>query len=168
MKTASAVKFMGMVASGMVLAATFSAAYARDGFGFGVILGEPTGLSAKKWMSDVVAYDGGIAWSFSENASVQVHSDILIHKYGVLTNDVSSVQTPFYYGIGARIKLEEGGGSGRNDNDSLLGIRVPLGINYLYADSPFEFFAEIVPILDLLPDSDFDFNFALGVRYYFD
>jgi len=142
---------------------------ADERLGIGVILGEPTGLSAKKWISDDRAIDAGVAWSFSENASLQFHSDYLIHKYGVLTNDGFKVNTPVYFGIGGRLKLKESDhGSGRNDDDSLVGIRFPLGINYIYEKSPFDLFAEIVPILDILPDSDFDFNFAVGARYYFD
>jgi len=142
---------------------------AEERLGVGVMLGEPTGLSVKKWMSGDRAVDAGIGWSFSENASLQLHSDYLIHKFGVLTNEGYKVQSPIYYGIGGRFKLKEGSdGSGRNDDDPLVGIRFPLGINYLFKDSPFDIFVEIVPILDLLPEADFDYNVGVGARYYFD
>jgi len=34
------------------------------GFGLGIIVGEPTGLSFKKWSGDTTAIGGAIAWSF--------------------------------------------------------------------------------------------------------
>ena len=33
----------------------------RQGFGIGLIVGEPTGLSAKKWLSDTTAIDAAVA-----------------------------------------------------------------------------------------------------------
>ena len=33
----------------------------RQGFGIGLIVGEPTGLSAKKWLSDATAIDAAVA-----------------------------------------------------------------------------------------------------------
>jgi hypothetical protein len=30
-----------------------------------------------------------------------------------------------------------------------------------------EFFAELVPILDVVPDTDADLNASIGARYYF-
>ncbi len=56
---------------------------------------------------------------------------------------------------------------GHNANDAMIGIRVPLGLAFLPATAPLEFFLEIVPILDVLPDTDFDINGAIGVRFYF-
>ena len=46
-------------------------------------------------------------------------------------------------------------------------MRVPFGIAYLAATVPLEFFLEIVPVLDLVPDTDVDIEGAIGFRYYF-
>ena len=74
---------------------------------------------------------------------------------------------PVYAGVGGRLKLkEENRGKGRNDSDVLLGVRVPFGISYLFADMPIDLFFEIVPILDLVPDTDLDLNAAIGARFY--
>ena len=35
-----------------------------SGFGIGVIIGEPTGISLKHWMSQTTALDAGVAWGF--------------------------------------------------------------------------------------------------------
>jgi hypothetical protein len=40
-------------------------AQAQDsGFGLGIIIGEPTGISAKQWTGSRTAIDGAVAWSF--------------------------------------------------------------------------------------------------------
>jgi hypothetical protein len=33
-----------------------------DGFGVGIILGEPTGLSGKYWLTEKTAVDAAVAW----------------------------------------------------------------------------------------------------------
>ena len=48
----------------------------------------------------------------------------------------------------------------------MLGARFPFGIGKTLDNAPVEFFLEIVPILDLAPDTEFDLNGAVGVRYY--
>ena len=44
--------------------------------GAGIIVGEPTGLSFKHWMSRERAVDAAAAWSFSENDSFQSEFDL--------------------------------------------------------------------------------------------
>lgn len=156
-----------VIALGMVIA---SGAYAqgKDGFGAGIIVGEPTGLSLKKWVAMDRAFDAGVAWSFLENDSLHLHADYLFHRFDVLSPPEVKGELPFYFGLGARLKLkEENEGKGKNDNDALVGVRVPLGISYLFADAPIDLFAEIVPVLDFAPDTDFSINAAIGARFYF-
>lgn len=157
--------------TGMVMAALLSVAAvaaAQDGIGVGAILGEPTGISIKKWISKDQAIDAAAAWSFSDNDSFQLHADYLIHNFGVLNTGTLGGKLPLYYGIGARIKFENNDNrSGHDDNDTLLGVRVPFGISYIFAKAPVDLFAEIVPILDLAPDTDLDINAAIGARFYF-
>ena len=145
-----------------------TAAWGQEGFGLGIIVGEPTGLSLKKWINEERAIDAAAAWSFSENKSFQFHVDYLIHNYSLLKPMNAKGKLPVYFGVGARLKLkEENEGKGRNDDDAIFGIRVPLGISYLFSDAPIDLFAEIVPVLDIAPDTDFDLNAAIGARYYF-
>jgi hypothetical protein len=126
------------------------------GFGLGVILGEPTGISGKLWIGHGTAIDGAVAWSFEKESSMHLHGDILHH--GSNRARVDEGKLLLYYGIGGRVKFED---------KSKVGIRVPLGINYLFANSPLDFFLEIVPILDLAPKTDFSLNGAIGIRYFF-
>jgi len=141
---------------------------AQDGLGLGVIVGEPTGVSLKYWLSDERAFDAAAAWSFSENDSFQVHADYLIHNFDLINPGEVTGKLPVYYGVGGRLKLKnDNDGKGRNDDDALLGIRFPLGITYLFAEAPLDLFIEVVPILDIAPDTDVDINAAIGVRFYF-
>lgn len=126
-------------------------------FGLGVILGEPTGLSAKLWTSRTTALDGALAWSFGREDAFHIHGDFLFHDYHLIK--VSEGKLPVYYGIGGRLKLEL---------ESLLGVRFPLGLNYQFAKAPLDLFIEIVPILELVPATDFNLNAAIGMRFFFD
>jgi len=134
-------------------------ARAQDELGFGVILGEPTGLSAKKWLSSEHAIDAALAWSFSHDDRVQVHADYLYHRSRAFATEGVSGRIPFYFGFGGRAVI---GG----DDDALIGARFPFGLGKTLRSAPVELFVEIVPILDLVPDTEFDLNGALGVRYY--
>lgn len=125
-------------------------------FGLGIILGEPTGISAKYWVQGNHALDAGLAWSFGPNSRFHLHTDYLIHRFDLI--QVDSGRLPFYYGIGGRIDL---GQSGK------IGVRIPVGLSYYLPNDPFEFFFEIVPILDIAPKTDFSGNGGIGVRYYF-
>jgi Protein of unknown function (DUF3996) len=126
------------------------------GIGLGIIVGEPTGISFKYWMSSTTAIDAALAWSFIDEGAFHIHGDYIFHNMRLIS--VPEGMLPFYYGIGARIKTA---------NDTKFGIRVPLGLAYLFNNAPIDIFLEVVPILDLTPKTDFAINAALGARYYF-
>ena len=133
---------------------------AQEGrFGLGVIAGEPTGPCFKLWTSQRTAIDGAAAWSFAKNAGMHLHADYLFHNFDLI--DIDKGRLPLYYGIGGRIRFGEG------DRDDNIGVRIPVGLAYLVENVPLDVFFEIVPILDLAPETDLDFNAALGVRYFF-
>lgn len=124
--------------------------------GLGIMLGEPTGISIKSWNNNRSAFDIGAAWSFAgNNDAIHLHADYLLHKW----LNVDKGALAFYYGIGARVVL--------SDPDAKAGVRVPFGLNYIIPDSRVDVFAEVVPILNLTPNTDFDGNGAIGIRYYF-
>ncbi len=129
----------------------------QTGFGLGIIVGEPTGISGKYWLDGANAIDGGIAWAFEDEGAVHLHGDYLFHKFDVFPVDKGKL--PLYYGIGGRIRFEE--------HDSKFGVRIPVGMNYIFANDPLDFFIEIVPILNLAPKTDIAFNAAIGIRFFF-
>lgn len=153
-----------------IAAAAVPAAYAEDRLAVGIVVGEPTGVTVKKWLNSRVAINTAAAWSFSDNDSFQFHADYLIHDYTITRHPRLGGKMPVYYGVGARVKLEEEDNNniGRNNDDTLIGVRIPVGVTYLLPDRPLDIFAEFVPILDIAPDTELDLNAAIGVRYYFD
>jgi len=138
----------------MILAKPISAQ--DHGFGMGVVFGEPTGISAKLWTSRDNAFDFAAAWSFQGDGNLLLQADYVWHFFN--TFSVSPGKLPIYVGIGGRVILAD---------DPNVGVRVPVGLDYLFADAPIDIFLEIVPILDLAPKTDFDLGGGIGVRYWF-
>ena len=138
----------------------------REGLALGIILGEPTGISIKAWVDDKTAVDGAAAWSFSGYDSFQLHADYLIHYFDVMEADDLRGALPVYVGIGGRIRLREEH-RGDDDEDVTLGVRLPFGMTYIPDSAPVDVFVEFVPILDVVPDTDFDLAAGFGARFFF-
>jgi hypothetical protein len=128
----------------------------EKGFGIGIVVGEPTGVSGKLWLGGQNALDMAAAWSFKGDGNLLLQADYVWHSFNLIS--VSSGKLPLYYGIGGRVILSD---------DPLLGVRVPVGLDYMFSGAPVDIFLEIVPILDLIPSTDFDIGGGLGVRYWF-
>lgn len=124
--------------------------------GIGLMIGDPTGVTFKSWTSSKTAFDLGAAWSLENNGGISIHGDYLWHSWF----DVDKGNFAFYYGVGARARFIE-------NEDSSVGVRIPLGVNYLFEDAPLDLFVEIAPIVDLIPDTDANGDGAIGIRYYF-
>lgn len=123
----------------------------------GVILGEPTGLSAKYWTSRENALDFGAAWSFQRSGQFHFHVDYLFHNYEFFQVDPGSL--PIYFGIGGRVRFD--------GDDNRVGLRLVLGAEYLTSAYPMSVFFEIAPIVDFAPETEADLNGGLGIRYVF-
>lgn len=141
-----------LVPAALLILMPVGAAAQAAGTGLGIVLGEPTGLTAR-FVKGGNNFQIHAAWSFSGEAALQLNGDYL--RSGRLDTEPTM---PFYVGLGLRAKFAD---------EARLGVRVPLGINHFFQQDPFEIFAEIVPILDLAPDTELDLNGAVGVRYYF-
>ncbi len=144
----------------LILVMSTCSAFAREGtFGLGVMIGEPTGVSGKLWLGRTMAFDGGAAWSFGKHNRLHIHGDYLFHTFSLIPVEVGDL--PVYYGIGGRIQLRD------NDWDDRIGVRFPVGLEYIFEDAPLDIFFEIAPILDLAPETDLELNAAVGIRYFF-
>lgn len=148
--------FRSMFASIIVISFLAGGAAAQGTFGLGIIVGEPTGVSAKLWMSERSAIDAAAAWSFSDEAALTLVADYLLHNFDLI--NVEKGQLPVYFGVGGRVKFE---------SESKVGIRIPVGLAYIFDGMPLDVFFEIVPLLDLVPDTEFDVNASIGIRYFF-
>ncbi len=127
------------------------------GFGLGIILGEPTGISFKKWREGASAIGGGLAWSFDKKKVLHLHADYLLHKFDILQIEKGKLAP--YYGIGGRIKI--------TPNETRVGVRIPLGINYIFERLPLDIFLEFAALLDLVPSTNFELDGGIGIRYFF-
>jgi hypothetical protein len=125
-------------------------------FGLGILIGEPTGVSWKYWVSGENALDGGLAWSFRHSGYAHVHVDYLWHFAGAIPRAEGLIP---YVGIGGRLAAGRG--------DGILGVRIPVGLAYWARRVPIEAFLELAPILDLAPATELAANGGIGVRFYF-
>jgi hypothetical protein len=124
--------------------------------GLGIILGEPTGLSAKLWTGKTTAFDAGAAWSFVSGGFFQVHGDLLFHNFDLFP--VETGKMALYYGFGGRVKLAD---------QTIVSVRVPIGISYQFEKTAIELFLEVVPMLDIIPATEVGIGGGAGFRYYF-
>ena len=129
-----------------------------ENLGVGLIVGAPTGLSLKAWQDGIHAVDVGLGWTAEHNENFHLHADYLFHDFSVFKP--STGRMPLYYGVGGAISRKSG-------DDTHVGIRVPFGISYFFANSPLEIFGELAPRADLSPSSHLTIDAALGVRFYF-
>src|SRR5690625_4086404 len=103
-------------------------AQSRPGaFGVGFVVGEPTGISVKYWQTDITAFHGVLAWSFGRHESRHIHGSYLKHSPLEVEDELFSL----YYGIGGRAIWAE---------DAVIGVRIPVGLQYIIAPAGFRIF----------------------------
>jgi hypothetical protein len=127
-------------------------------FGIGIIIGEPTGIDAKYYLSHANAVEFAAAWSLESDNTFQIHGDYLFHNYDLIK--VERGELPLFFGVGARVAFRE-------NADDLIGIRFPVGLDYNFDGAPLDVFVQIVPILELAPSTDFELEGAIGARFFF-
>lgn len=131
-------------------------------FSLGIIVGHPTGISAKLWLGPNSAVDGALAWSFP-GERFHLHADYLHHFFDVF--DVAPDRLPIYFGVGGNLRIR---GDAPGDADALRsGLRVPVGVSFLSSELPLDAFAEIVPGMRLIPSTEFELWGGIGARYRF-
>jgi|UniRef100_A0A7C6AGV4 hypothetical protein len=143
---------------------------AAQQFGVGIIIGSPTGFTAKFIMTQKSAIAANMGWSLGDNPKLHFTCDYQFLFPTVLrwTDDMSGEQreiknlTP-YIGIGGRFRFKE---NESTDNTELnIGLRLGGGVEYKI--SRFGIFLEIYPVVNVLPSTDFDIEGGLGARIYF-
>ncbi len=157
MRGICAMRKMSLLAVFIILVFSGMASAQDHGFGLGIIVGEPTGVSLKTWMGSRNALDFAVAWSFGSHDALHLHIDYLFHNFNLF--DVDKGDLVLYYGVGGRLKAEE---------KARFGVRIPIGISYFFGKDPIEIFFELGPILDLAPATDFYMTGGIGIRYFFD
>ncbi len=142
----------------LVLLFTLLNIYSQESnIGVGIMLGEPTGINAKYWVSEQNAFVGGMGWHFfGPDDGFSIHADYLYH---IDNSFESNIRFPLYYGFGVRM---------RNEGEKFgLGFRGVGGILFYPDKLPVDIFAEFVPVFKLLPETKLEIDLAVGIRYYF-
>lgn len=134
--------------------------YAANTFGAGVILGSPSGLTAKLFLNQHDAVDFGIGEAAD---SLYIYADYLRHY----SQAIPVKEMKLYLGIGAGFHDFEKDTRREDTDENRIDIRVPIGIEYMFDQPPIGIFLELVPALRIVPDVDFDIRGGLGARYFF-
>jgi len=137
----------------------------KGALGIGIILGEPTGITAKLYLQDDKAIQGAIGSAFV-GGGLQLHADYVFHPY-VLQSRPSFV-LPVYIGPGVRLIDYT---NGRDDSSFALGARGVAGLLFDFKNVPLDTFVEIAGVLEYEFKDGRGFalrlNAGAGVRYYF-
>jgi hypothetical protein len=120
--------------------------------GAGIVVGEPTGISGKYWLTNYQAVDA--AFSVIEENNLYFQVDYLFHDFRSLPVPEKG-KLPIYFGPG--LELETKG---------IGGLRAVAGASYMFEDYPFEAFIELAPVLKFSPSVTVHFSGGLGIRYY--
>ena len=72
---------------------------------------------------------------------MHLHADYLFHVNNIFN---ATENIALYYGPGARLSL----------------VWIP-------RNAPIDVFLEVAPLLDIIPETDFNFNGGIGVRFFF-
>jgi hypothetical protein len=133
--------------------------------GVGLIVGEPTGVSAKYYLADDRAIDLAVGGAIV-GRGIQVHGDYLWHP--IILEQKESFALPLFFGVGGRILNHDGGGG--DDDHVRFGVRAPVGILFDFTKVPLDAFAELAGVLDYRTKGDafgLALNAGIGARYYF-
>jgi hypothetical protein len=126
-------------------------------FGAGLTVGEPTGATLKYFFTDKWAVDGVLGRSWQHDNDFYIHADVLYH---IELFKVSEGRVPIYFGAGLRGRFDD-------HRDDRAGVRVPVGISYVFEKIPVDVFFEVAPIFDFTPDYKTDYSVGVGARYWF-
>ena len=131
--------------------------------GVGLVIGEPTGITAKLYLEDDQAIQGAVGPSFI-GGGIELHAEYVIHPW--ILQDRDSFVLPVYLGPGIR-GIDYYGGRG-GDSHFAIGLRGVAGMLFDFKEVPLDVFVE------LGGGVEYDFteswgpvlNAGAGVRYY--
>ncbi|HEY0480959.1 MAG TPA: hypothetical protein VGD37_25765 [Kofleriaceae bacterium] len=134
-------------------------------FGVGIILGEPTGITAKLYLKDDQAVQAAVGSAFI-GGGLQIHADYVFHPWILQTRE--SFVLPVYVGPGVRLIDYTGG---RDTSAFALGARGVAGLLFDFKTVPLDAFIEVAGVLEYEFRDGAGFGITLnagaGVRYYF-
>jgi hypothetical protein len=133
--------------------------------GLGAVIGSPTGLSLKYILAKQSAFSAHAGWSFIGTRGVHLTGDYqYLFPMVIETAEGASISdlTP-YIATGGRFRFKEE--EGTDESEFHLGLRIGGGVEYVV--SKLGIFLELVPVVDLIPETVMDFEYGLGFLFYF-
>lgn len=140
----------------------------RKEWGFGISIGDPTGLTAKYNVNQKNAWNFNLGSSYF--GGLRVGTDYLWHF-----NPFNSRYVAMHAGFGGVL----GFGNGKsffykNKGDSFyvrdhgvgIAVRGIVGVDFYPGSTPFEIYLELGPLLGLIPETGGALDVALGFRFY--
>ncbi|MCG8320890.1 MAG: hypothetical protein MI921_15415 [Cytophagales bacterium] len=130
-------------------------------WGLGLRIGNPTGITAKKYLGTGNALEVALGTNFN-NGGFELLAHYLFHF------PVSGAPgLDWYYGFGGQLQSHDRGDRDW-DNDMELGADGVIGLEYIFADAPVAIFLDGMLFLEIIDDPfDFDLDASIGVRYVF-
>jgi hypothetical protein len=156
-----------ILAAALLCAAT--PALAREGWGVGVMVGDPFGLTLKRYLGGANAWDLYMAFAYGPGfrfggdwlwtvGRAEAHRKFDLDAYIGVGPFIGDLQGPCGPGF-----LTD-----RCNGDFYFGGRVPLGAEILLKEAPVSFGVEVGPGVGFAPGrAGLVFDFLLAVRYLF-
>ena len=137
----------------------------KGALGVGIILGEPTGITAKLYLKDDQAIQAAVGSAFV-GGGLQISADYVFHPY-ILQSRPSFV-LPVYVGPGVRLIDYD---NGRDSSSFAFGARMVGGLLFDFKNVPLDAFVEVAGVLEYEfkdgKGAALGLNAGAGVRYYF-
>lgn len=127
--------------------------------GLGGQVGDPSGVTVKVYNPGTLSYDFLAAWDLNNFFFLNMHG---LYERPLELENTSGLE--YFFGPGGFIGFRDRP-AGRDD-DVVFGISGRLGVNIPLEDR-FEFYVQVTPRINLVPDTEGDLGGGLGVRYYF-
>lgn len=127
--------------------------------GIGGQVGDPSGVTIKIYNPGGVSYDFLAAWDLDDFFFLNMHGQ---YERPLDVENVSGIE--YFFGPGAFVGIRDR--TEPVDDDFVFGISGRLGIN-IPLENRFEFYVQVTPRINLVPDTNGDLGGGIGVRYYF-
>jgi hypothetical protein len=149
--------FFGFVILSAIIVNTKEGECQSRKFGLGIILGDPTGLNGKYWLSKTDGIELSLAWSLVKDNRLKVLG-AYERSFGIGAKIDFLEELSFFPGIGGAISVGK---------DFGLGVIIPLGVEAFFKKVPINLFLELAPGLEIIPETSFALYGFLGVRWIF-
>lgn len=146
---------------------------ANKGFGLGLELGAPAGITGKYFLSNgtnALQFGlGGYNGYYRDYYGYHLYFDYLWHPVSLVSAE--AFELPLFVGVGGKLWDFEDRRDRVYDDGLAFGVRVPIGVAFDFNEIPIDIFIQLVPSINFFSDYrdryGFWFDFSVGVRYFF-